>query len=186
MSNEPKLHHYERPTESRASERRRHQGSAPDKASKHASSKKGHHASIWASILIIAILVIAIFPLVRSRADHNGSQDIAKSSKQDSSRAVSPRKSKKVQTKSKNTVKKPTTTQQTKQTPAKTNTQAKQPSQSQTKQTNQKNQTSYVVKSGDTLFTIAQSHGTTVDKLVQLNGLSGPDAVQAGQTLKLR
>lgn len=169
MSNEPKLHHYERPTESRASERRLRQGAPADKTSKHGATKKSHHASIWAGILIIAILVIAIFPLVRSRADHNGSQDIAKSSKQDSSRAVSPRKSKKVQTKSKPA--------------AKTNTQAKQPSQSQTKQTNQ---TSYVVKSGDTLFTIAQSHGTTVDKLVQLNGLSGPDAVQAGQTLKLR
>ncbi|MFC2695292.1 MAG: LysM peptidoglycan-binding domain-containing protein [Lactobacillus sp.] len=173
MSNEPKLHHYERPTESRISERRYRQHPATEQVSKHSQGKRGHHASIWAGILIVAILMIALFPLVRTRTDHSNSQDLA-SSKPRSTKAVAPRKSKQVQSKAKKT------------TPKQTTKQTNQTSQSQTKQTSQKNQATYVVKSGDTLFSIAQAHGTTVDKLVQLNGLSGPNAIKAGQTLKMR
>lgn len=43
----------------------------------------------------------------------------------------------------------------------------------------------YVVQPGDTLFGIAQRNGTTVSNLVALNGLSSPDAIRLGQTLKL-
>lgn len=166
MSNEPKLHHYERPTESRANERRRHARPAAE-PSKHGPAKKSRHTSFWAGILIIAILVIAIFPIVKNHTGQSGSRDLA-SSKSSSQKAVSPRKSKKVKTKPAAKVK-----TATKKTAA-------------PKQTAQQNAASYVVKSGDTLFSIAQAHGTTVDKLVQLNGLAGPDAIQAGQTLKMR
>lgn len=185
MSNEPKLHHYERPTESRANERRRHARPAAE-PSKHGPAKKSRHTSFWAGILIIAILVIAIFPIVKNHTDQSGSRDLA-SSKSSSQKAVSPRKSKKVKTKPaakvKTATKKTAAPKQTKQT-ATSQTQTKQTK--QTKQTAQQNAASYVVKSGDTLFSIAQAHGTTVDKLVQLNGLAGPDAIQAGQTLKIR
>jgi LysM repeat protein len=41
----------------------------------------------------------------------------------------------------------------------------------------------YVVQRGDTLFSIATRHETTVDALVALNGLSSADAIYVGQSL---
>jgi LysM repeat protein len=44
---------------------------------------------------------------------------------------------------------------------------------------------SYTVKKGDTLYSIARMHEMTVDELRSLNNISGT-AIQAGQTLKVR
>ncbi len=44
---------------------------------------------------------------------------------------------------------------------------------------------SYVVKRGDTLSGISRSNGTTVSKLMQVNGLKST-AIREGQTLRLR
>jgi NlpC/P60 family/LysM domain len=43
----------------------------------------------------------------------------------------------------------------------------------------------YVVRTGDTLSSIATRNGTTVDQLVALNGITNPDRVQAGRKLRL-
>lgn len=43
----------------------------------------------------------------------------------------------------------------------------------------------YKVKKGDTLSQIAKSNGTTVSELASLNGISNPNLIYAGQTLKL-
>lgn len=45
--------------------------------------------------------------------------------------------------------------------------------------------TSYTVKKGDTLTSIAKAHGTTVSKLVSLNKLKDADQLAVGQKLKL-
>jgi len=45
--------------------------------------------------------------------------------------------------------------------------------------------TSYTVRSGDTLGTIASRHGTSVAALVQLNGLTNPNLIRIGQVLKV-
>ena len=45
--------------------------------------------------------------------------------------------------------------------------------------------TTYVVRSGDTLSAIARRYGTTVQDLAQANGISNPDVIYAGQTLKV-
>jgi len=45
--------------------------------------------------------------------------------------------------------------------------------------------TSYTVRSGDTLGTIASRHGTSVAALVQLNGLKNPNLIRIGQVLKV-
>jgi LysM repeat protein len=43
----------------------------------------------------------------------------------------------------------------------------------------------YTVRPGDTLFSIAARYGTSVDRLVALNGITNPNRVQAGRKLKL-
>lgn len=43
----------------------------------------------------------------------------------------------------------------------------------------------YTVKSGDRLGDIAASHATSVSALVSLNGLSNPNVIRSGQTLKV-
>lgn len=43
----------------------------------------------------------------------------------------------------------------------------------------------YTVRPGDTLSGIAAAHGTTVDALVQLNGIANPNLIYVGQVLKL-
>jgi hypothetical protein len=43
----------------------------------------------------------------------------------------------------------------------------------------------YVVRAGDTLSSIASRNDTTVNRLVALNGITNPDRVQAGRTLRL-
>lgn len=43
----------------------------------------------------------------------------------------------------------------------------------------------YTIQQGDTLFGIAQSFGITVDDLISYNAIADPDAIQAGQRLKI-
>lgn len=45
--------------------------------------------------------------------------------------------------------------------------------------------TSHVVRAGETLYSIARTHGTDVATLVALNGLKDPSRIQAGQVLVL-
>ncbi|WP_099206010.1 LysM peptidoglycan-binding domain-containing protein [Scatolibacter rhodanostii] len=43
----------------------------------------------------------------------------------------------------------------------------------------------YVVQSGDTLGGIAEKHGTTYQKLAEINGISNPNLIYTGQVIKL-
>lgn len=44
---------------------------------------------------------------------------------------------------------------------------------------------SYVVKKGDTLYSLARSHAVTVQELAALNGIAKPEALQTGARLRL-
>jgi len=46
-------------------------------------------------------------------------------------------------------------------------------------------QSTYTVQRGDTLFSIAQRHSTTVEALQALNGLANPGQIRVGQVLRL-
>lgn len=43
----------------------------------------------------------------------------------------------------------------------------------------------YVVKKGDTLYSIAKNHGTTYQEIAKDNGISNPNLIYAGQTLNI-
>ena len=43
----------------------------------------------------------------------------------------------------------------------------------------------YTIQQGDTLYGIAQSFGITLDDLIAFNGITDPDAIEAGQRLKV-
>ena len=43
----------------------------------------------------------------------------------------------------------------------------------------------YTIQSGDTLSEIAQIFGVSVDDLISFNAISNPDAIEAGQVLKV-
>jgi LysM repeat protein len=45
--------------------------------------------------------------------------------------------------------------------------------------------TFYVIKSGDTLASIANEAKVTVQSIIDLNGIANPDAIQAGQTIEI-
>jgi LysM repeat protein len=47
-------------------------------------------------------------------------------------------------------------------------------------------ETTYVVKRGDSLLSIARAHDTTVSALVSLNSISNPNRIFVGQKLKIR
>ena len=46
--------------------------------------------------------------------------------------------------------------------------------------------TYYVVKSGDTLSTIAKKYGTTYQKIAQMNGIKNPNVISVGQKLRVK
>ena len=43
----------------------------------------------------------------------------------------------------------------------------------------------YTIQQGDTLFAIAQSFGVSMSDLISYNAIADPDAIQAGQRLKI-
>ena len=43
----------------------------------------------------------------------------------------------------------------------------------------------YTVKKGDTLSAIAKKYGTTYQEIAKANGISDPNKIYAGQTLKI-
>ncbi|MCH3904255.1 MAG: LysM peptidoglycan-binding domain-containing protein [Lactobacillus sp.] len=196
------LQHYSRPQMSRRQD--------PNLRGRHADSKRHNrggkkHTSLWVSLIIIAILIISIGPLIRSQVNKTDRQDLAspkvvkkssstkakkKSTSKSTSKAKSSASSNKTKTQAKTSSSQQTTTNSA---AGSTNSQsATSGSSSQNTQTNTTSQSSkgtpstYVVKSGDTLSSIASQYGLSVDQLTQLNNLTNTGSIQTGQTLKLK
>jgi LysM repeat protein len=60
------------------------------------------------------------------------------------------------------------------------------PSNTTSNNLNQSSQNTYVVKSGDNLYSISKTTGVPVRKLIQLNNIENDDLIKEGQRLKLK
>lgn len=82
------------------------------------------------------------------------------------------------------TPQKPQSAQATHETPAVQEQKAEPVASNQTAAEQPANEVTYVVKDGDNLFRIAQSHGLTLEQLCKLNGLKPNSLIVRGQVLK--
>lgn len=158
--------HFERPTTSRSAMHHRHRSetapeptpSRPDK-----NSKGTNHSQLWAGLIIVAIILIALIPIVSSKL-HSNSNNLAEksvkvsksSSKSHKSKSKKPKRSSSKKSKSKSSVKKEekkSSSQSHDVTPAVT-------SQSQSSQTSQSSTQSYASSASQT---------TTQDQTQQAN-----------------
>lgn len=215
--------HFERPSTSRSQMHSRHfHDENRTQVSKEKKNK--NMTSLWSGLIIIAIILIAGFPLLVSQFGQHSNKNLAEKEEPRSAKVQTSKKKSKV-SKKKVEKKKSTKSSQSKSKPAlktapqrrtvqtQNNTQANQQSTNQntTNQTNsysdqsnyqnnyssqndQSSQTSqryesgkssYTVKSGDTLSSIAQANNMSLDQLRQLNGING-DSLSSGQVLKLK
>lgn len=118
-----------------------------------------------ATIVILAVILIALVPIVYRLASNHSSE-----------------KATEVQT-----VKKTSLSSKSKSSQAKKKSSASSKSNDSAKTSSSSSEkTIYTVKTGDTLTSIAQKHGLTVDQLAKLNNLKDTSNVNIGQTLKLK
>lgn len=126
-------------------------------------------SSRWIAIIVIlAVILIALVPTVYRLASNHSSEKATEV--QTVKKTSSSSKSKSSQAKKKSSAS---------STSSKSDDSAKTSSSSSEK-------TTYVVKTGDTLTSIAQKHGLSVDQLAKLNNLKDTSNVNIGQTLKLK
>lgn len=166
MDNRPKgpYKHYERPTDSRV---------ADDEE-----AQAGGH---WGAVISVLIIILAVLiPVVH----HFAAKNIQHTEQPTEVQKVSKKKSNskkvfKIKKSKKSKLKKS----------SKKKTQSSQSSSSDnisnSSQSSTKNKT-YVVQDGDTLSSIAEQNGMSVEQLAQLNNLDSDANIAAGDTLKLK
>ena len=126
-------------------------------------------SSRWIAIIVIlAVILIALVPTVYRLASNHSSEKATEV--QTVKKTSSSSKSKSSQAKKKSSA---SSTSSKSDDSAKTNSSSSE-------------KTTYVVKTGDTLTSIAQKHGLSVDQLAKLNNLKDTSNVNIGQTLKLK
>lgn len=135
-------------------------------AKEHPSSGSGRWVAV---IVILAVILIALVPTVYRLASNHSSEKATEvqTVKKTSSSSKSSQAKKKSSASSAS---------------SKKDDSAKTSSSSSEKYTPK----TYVVKTGDTLTSIAEKHGLTVDQLAKLNNLKDTSNVNIGQTLKLK
>ena len=134
-----------------------------------AKDRRPRGSSRWIAIIVIlAVILIALVPTVYRLASNHSSEKATEV--QTVKKTSSSSKSKSSQAKKKSSAS---------STSSKSDDSAKTSSSSSEK-------TTYVVKTGDTLTSIAQKYGLSVDQLAKLNNLKDTSNVNIGQTLKLK
>ncbi len=130
--------------------------------------KQPRGSARWiAVIVILAVILIALIPAVhRLASNHSQKAEEVQTLKKVSSSSAKSSKEKKTSSSS-----------------AKKSSSQSSSSSSSSKETTPK---TYTVQTGDTLTSIAEQYGVTVDKLARLNNLEDSSNVNIGQTLKLK
>ncbi|KXA28584.1 LysM domain protein [Lactobacillus gasseri] len=150
--------HFERPTTSRSAMHHRHHSEPapePTPSRPEKNSKGTKHSQLWAGLIIVAIILIALIPIVSSKL-HSNSNNLAEksvkvsksSSKSHKSKSKKPKRSSSKKSKSKSSVKKEekkSSSQSHDVTPATTSQ-----SQSQSSQTSQSSTQSYASSASQT------------------------------------
>lgn len=149
--------HYERPTEKRSTQDNPHDGSAR-----------------WiAVIVILAVILIALIPIPavhRLASHHSEKAEEVQTVKKVSSSSSKSSKAKKTSSSSS----------------SKSSSSKKSSIQSSSSSSKKIVHKFYTVQTGDTLTSIAEDNGMTVDQLARLNDLKDTSDVNIGQTLKLK
>lgn len=153
-------HHYERPQESRVRT--------------YKSVSKG-----WLALIVLLVVVlVALVPVVHHLAGNNNSASKVVEVRKTSKKTIKHTKAKNLPAKNKKVINK---------SKAKTKTETKSKKKPQTKpQKKRAVVKQYVVKSGDSLTSIANRFNMSVGYLAQLNQLDPYSQVDIGQTLKIR
>lgn len=153
-------HHYERPQESRVRT--------------YKSVSKG-----WLALIVLLVVVlVALVPVVHHLAGNNNSASKVVEVRKTSKKTIKHTKAKNLPAKNKKVINKSKT---------KTKTETKSKEKPQTKpQKKRAIVKQYVVKSGDSLTSIANRFNMSVGYLAQLNQLDPYSQVDIGQTLKIR
>lgn len=130
--------------------------------------KQPRGSARWiAVIVILAVILIALIPAVhRLASNHSQKAEEVQTLKKVSSSSTKSSKEKKTSSSS-----------------AKKSSSQSSSSSSSSKETTPK---TYTVQTGDTLTSIAEQYGMTVDQLARLNNLEDSSNVNIGQTLKLK
>lgn len=130
--------------------------------------KQPRGSARWiAVIVILAVILIALIPAVhRLASNHFQKAEEVQTLKKVSSSSAKSSKEKKTSSSS-----------------AKKSSSQSSSSSSSSKETTPK---TYTVQTGDTLTSIAEQYGMTVDQLARLNNLEDSSNVNIGQTLKLK
>lgn len=130
--------------------------------------KQPRGSAHWiAVIVILAVILIALIPAVhRLASNHSQKAEEVQTLKKFSSSSAKSSKEKKTPSSS-----------------AKKSSSQSSSSSSSSKETTPK---TYTVQTGDTLTSIAEQYGMTVDQLARLNNLEDSSNVNIGQTLKLK
>lgn len=130
--------------------------------------KQPRGSAHWISVIVIlAVILIALIPAVhRLASNHSQKAEEVQTLKKVSSSSAKSSKEKKTPSSS-----------------AKKSSSQSSSSSSSSKETIPK---TYTVQTGDTLTSIAEQYGMTVDQLARLNNLEDSSNVNIGQTLKLK
>lgn len=130
--------------------------------------KQPRGSAHWISVIVIlAVILIALIPAVhRLASNHSQKAEEVQTLKKVSSSSAKSSKEKKTPSSS-----------------AKKSSSQSSSSSSSSKETTPK---TYTVQTGDTLTSIAEQYGMTVDQLARLNNLEDSSNVNIGQTLKLK
>lgn len=157
------------------------QSSTKPNLSRVQNNKRKNKNGFVAALLIIAIAFVALFPTFHYFIAENPTEHIAEPAKKSSSKSSSVKSSSKASSKSSSS-----SSSSSQQSSSSSSSSQSSQQTEENNNTQENNAGTYTVAAGDSLYTIAQNNGLTIDQLLQLNGLTADSAIYPGMSLKLK